>query len=555
MDSKLTVYMAYDGDNAGRLCGRAILADDTAALNDISARINLGHEVVKRWVDEHGGIVIAGGGDEGVFSVPADAINSIDELRSDYQFATNLTATIGVGSSLSEAGKALMAGKFRGKNTVVLYDASVEAELQQSQLHLDQGTASEEEKKINEAYLQPQGTDMNESEQNPSDHADCPYCQAQGEEGIDDPSHCRYCHDADQAEPCPYCVESEAVASDDNCPYCQNPTGDDCPYCKDGAHDASVAGHPDDCPYCAESSAAPNVGDDQTVTPTAGATVQSSTTTDSENYAGQDLNNPDLPKPDAIQANPDISPPSLEGPTVNNTMLDVEGQGAHDETFEEGVENADPQSEQTVEEIGQEIDRLPHYESKNAHAVGNIDEANMPIGTAMEDGVSRPENYNDPNTPSDMGLAEDDQSPNVTSLMQEGLDSHADNIQREKIVNLVSEALVGFKACKGILEKAKAQAPQLYDSSIAMLRAMIEMAKMLGLDQEANAPDGQNPLDGAPASDDDAMAQEAAIDPSLNDPKNSNPANGGLPAGNTSSNIPVYEPKEDGEPEKKLKGQ
>lgn len=548
------VYMAYDGDNAGRQVGRAILADNPDALHEVSNRINLGHEVVKRWVESHGGQFISGGGDEGVFSIPADAIHSVDELRADYQFATNLTATIGVGQTLSEAGKAMLVGKFRGKNQVVMYDPSIETEIQQAQGRMQQGTASAEEKKIGEAYLQPEGSAMNQSE-----HAsDCPYCQESAAAGVEDPNHCKYCHDVEAEEACPYCVAPAAEAAGEvhDCPYCQNPTGDDCPYCQDGAHDPSVEGHPDNCPYCAESATggesafAADGGDDQQVIPTAGAEVKSTTTTDSENYAGQDLNPPDLPKPDAIQHNPDgLGVTDDDGQTVNNTMLDAAGQGEHNETDSKTLEGVDPQSAEAAQEIGQEIDRIPNYVDSKAQAVNNIDAADMAVGTGVQENVSRPDDYADENHPSDMGLAEDAPeagAPDVTALMQEGLDSHADSIQRERIVNMVSEALVGFKNCKGIIEKSKTQAPQLYDASISMLRAMIEMAKMLGLDQDAQAP----------VSDDAAMAQEAAIDPSLNGPKDSNPANGGLPAGNTSSgNIPQYEKKESGAaPAKKSEG-
>ena len=160
MDSQNIVYMAYDGDNAGRLCGRAILADNPDALHEISDRIQLGHEIVKRWVEGHGGKFISGGGDEGVFSIPAEAIANVEELRSDYHFATNLTATVGIGKTLSEAGKAMLVGKFRGKNTVVQYDNALESEIQQAQERTTQGTASAEEKKISEAYLEPQGNGM-----------------------------------------------------------------------------------------------------------------------------------------------------------------------------------------------------------------------------------------------------------------------------------------------------------------------------------------------------------------------------------------------------------
>ena len=45
---------------------------------------------------------------------------------------------------------------------------------------------------------------------------------------------------------------------------------------------------------------------------------------------------------------------------------------------------------------------------------------------------------------------------------------------------------------KQILEKAKEQAPDFYQASIAMLAAMIKMAEMLGLSGGAQAP-GQEP--------------------------------------------------------------
>src|SRR4051812_22129732 len=126
---KFMLILAYDGDNAGRLVGRAVLADDPKSLSEVSQRIELGHEIVKRWVQANGGSVISGGGDEGTFQVPHEALEAIEQLRKDYQFATGLTMTVGVGSKLSEAGKSLMVGKFRGKDQVVQYDESVESDI------------------------------------------------------------------------------------------------------------------------------------------------------------------------------------------------------------------------------------------------------------------------------------------------------------------------------------------------------------------------------------------------------------------------------------------
>jgi hypothetical protein len=96
---------------------------------------------------------------------------------------------------------------------------------------------------------------------------------------------------------------------------------------------------------------------------------------------------------------------------------------------------------------------------------------------------------------------QDDGSPDLTAVLHEGLDVHADNIQREKVVQMTSQALEGFKASKQIIERAQEQAPQLYQASIMMLKAMIEMAKMLGLDREgAPAPEG-NPLESQPGNE------------------------------------------------------
>lgn len=505
MDNQNMVYMAYDGDNAGRLCGRAILADNPDALHEVSGRIQLGHEVVKRWVEAHGGQFISGGGDEGVFSIPIEAIANVEELRADYQYATNLTTTIGIGKTLSEAGKAMLVGKFRGKNMVVQFEPAIEQEIKQAQAHIAGGTGSQEENKIGEAYLQPEGTvstmqnEMKSEGAAPAAHDDCPYCNEMDAQQVDDPNHCRYCHDAEaQAEePCPYCATPHAADSG-------HP--DDCPYCAGmAAHDPAAEGHPDDCPYCASSASrsAPAGGDDQSVTPTAGPTVNSPTTTDSQNYAGQDLNQPDLPKPDAIQAHPDGLGSTIDSPTNENVKLEVEGQGANHETTNQAAQAADPQSEETAESIAQQLTQTPVDAQTEAPAQEPIDAANLAADTTMQENVSRPPDYDNQNRPADMGLGEEEQgSPDIGGLMQEGLDSHADSIQREKVITLVSEALEGFKACKGIIEKAKVQAPQLYESSIAMLKAMIEMAKMMGLDKEAGSPDGNDPLgDGAASAD------------------------------------------------------
>ena len=405
------LFIAIDADNAGRMVGRAVLANDAEGLSAISSRIDLGQEIIRRWVEQSGGKRISSGGDEFTGELPAEAVENIEQLRADYQFTTQLTVTVGVGQSLCEAGKALMAGKFRGKDQVVQYDPSVDADLASAQDHMASGTGSEEENKISEAYLN--------KEEAPAPHgADCKYCQANADHAHTD--DCKYCAASEQAEAapdhdhtddCQYCAAAEAAPVDhahtDDCQYCaakeqvdSHDHTDDCQWCATAEQRAADSDHDhiDDCQYCA-------------------------------------------------------SKESSEGLATGNELG-------------EQILTDDPNTQTERDEI-------------NA-----IDATDMPLGSDMEGNVSRPAGYEAESAPSTMGMSEDapqDNGPDFSNVLQGGLDQHSEQIDREKIVGMVSQALDGFKASKQVLEKAKEQAPELYTSTIMMLKAMIEMAKQLGL--------------------------------------------------------------------------
>lgn len=393
------LYLAIDADNAGRMVGRAVLANDIPGLTEVSARIDHGQDVILNWVQEHGGQKISGGGDEFTASIPPTAVEAIEQLRADYQFATQLTITVGVGNSLSEAGKALMAGKFRGKDQVVQYDPSVDQDLQAGQDHVAQGAGTEEEQKINDAYLSKEDGLAGAAED--PHGADCQYCQ-------DEPEH--------------------------------NHT-DDCQYCAESAQEPDHA-HTDDCQYCAASE------------------------------ARMDHDHADS---DCQYCNDAMAQQSQSGQVTGSILS-------------EQVMTDDPttQSERDL--------------------VTGIDESAMPLGNSMEGNVSHPDDYDQDTSSSDMGLSEEEpqSAPDLNEVLRSGLDNHASGIQREKIITMVSQALDGFKANKEILERAKEQAPQLYASTIMMLKAMIEMAKEMGIGQDQEGAQPQS----APATQ--AAPQEGA---------------------------------------------
>lgn len=328
-----------------------------------------------------------------------------------------------------------------------------------------------------------------------AEDAGCQYCDALKQVNDPEEGNCQYCVAMDGAqagsslENCKYCAASDVPGTD--CQYCNRPemaqpgpNASDCQYCSDMAH------RDQECQYCGQ-----------------GPSTKNPTTTDSQDFAGQGLNSPEIDKP-ILGEDPQKQITPMDDTTNNNLALDAHGQGESNVHVSAGapmMPGAGPkegvqidQSKEAMRSIAQQIENDPIGTGigngpgpEGAQQAMATDEAALVGDPNMIDGVSRPEGFAD-NVPGDMGLGEENAAiaPDLTSVLHEGLDSHADNIQRERVVQMVSEALSGFKASKQIIERAQQQAPQLYSSSIMMLKAMIEMAKMLGLSENNPAADG-----------------------------------------------------------------
>ena len=129
MEQPKEIYVSLDGDNIGNAVARAEEKDDEKELADISSRINSGQDVLKQWALTNGGKLIEAGGDEGLVKVPSHAKEKIEELRQLYRRTVGATATIGVGSKISDSTKARMLGKLRGKNQIVFWEPEMKKEL------------------------------------------------------------------------------------------------------------------------------------------------------------------------------------------------------------------------------------------------------------------------------------------------------------------------------------------------------------------------------------------------------------------------------------------
>jgi len=164
-------YLAGDGDNIGAKVGQAVLSDDVESLHSTSQAINAGQNLVMDWCEQNGGRVISAGGDEFVLEMPSCDPQALEDLRSQYAQAVGATCTIGVGTSMSQAGKALIAGKLNGKDQICNYDESIEQQLQSA--HEGAQAAGGEAQKQDDHYLSSMYQDKNQAP-NEQEQADEP---------------------------------------------------------------------------------------------------------------------------------------------------------------------------------------------------------------------------------------------------------------------------------------------------------------------------------------------------------------------------------------------
>jgi hypothetical protein len=146
----MKVIIAWDGDHIGREVGRASLADDVEGLRRVSQAIDAGNKIWESWVTMNGGSIISFGGDEGRAEILAEKLAELPKIRDQYAGAVGSTVSVGVGTRLSEADRALLASKLQGGDKIILYTPEVEETI--AKIEKERGQKSEADK-ISEAYL------------------------------------------------------------------------------------------------------------------------------------------------------------------------------------------------------------------------------------------------------------------------------------------------------------------------------------------------------------------------------------------------------------------
>jgi len=515
MDNQNQVVFAFDGDGIGKRHARAILSDDLDQVSQVSQLITAGNNQIKEFVEANGGRWISGGGDEGSFVAPSDFVNLLEQLRQNYADMVQATLSIGYGQTISQAGKALLAAKSRGKDQIVQYDDSVEQEISDAV-----GNASdpheEERKKI--ADVVGGGEDTGEPESVKEGLAnqapDSPNTQGQVlPEGSD----------SNENEP----TESEPPKQDNNHGYDSGYKNSDLKQ-RDNSYQANDSTPPTikkpnliAQPRTFEAVSTDVQESDRKMNeempdPKDGEPMDKKPAPkdyrgQAEGSAPQSMAQPQGDKPSDLKYNDtEQLQPQADIPIENSTSDEAEnyeqesmGEAQHCPscTCDQHGDSAEDLLDQNLDNSKDFEDIIDDGQPKTTTDLldANLDNQQEMLQDMDPDGTSRPADYNQKQ--GDLGLSEEDANgsdPDLSEVLQGGLDQHADNIQREKVTQLVGHALEGFKSQKAILDKAKDQAPELYDACISMLRAMIELCSLAGLDnsgeteQEVNEIEGQS---------------------------------------------------------------
>lgn len=151
-----SMYVSIDADNAGNKVALAEADDDENEARRISNRINAGLNLFTDWVKEQDGYLIESGGDEGLARVKKLDTKALKKFAKEYADLTGFTLTIGIGKKLSQATRARMLGKLKGKNRIEFWEGKKSsAKLEELMEH----SPKNESEKIKEAgFFKAQGS-------------------------------------------------------------------------------------------------------------------------------------------------------------------------------------------------------------------------------------------------------------------------------------------------------------------------------------------------------------------------------------------------------------
>ena len=117
----MNLYLAIDGDDVGNRIEYLILVNDRESLIDFSKKIQSGMNWLEiKLVEAFDAEIIFNGGDSLLACLPRENLSSelIEQLKFTFARETNITISVGLGHSPSQAYFALKLAKTSGKNCI-----------------------------------------------------------------------------------------------------------------------------------------------------------------------------------------------------------------------------------------------------------------------------------------------------------------------------------------------------------------------------------------------------------------------------------------------------
>ena len=436
MNSYNQVIISYKADKSSEILSDVMLQNDIKKLNEYSEQIKLGNGLIQKWLESKEGTFYSSNGDSGNFGIYSSNVPDLEDLRQKYAFATNSTLSMGIGKTLSQADRALTVAKYQGANKIVEYDKPIQQIIDKIIHRIKNGESDFEEKKLFDKYVD-QFVDDSYTEKTALE-VNREFSK-KGETSPEIPK-------PTQEKIGPRVAREQMnFPMDENDPEMQEKEGN--------MNDRKRLGH--------------KTGDEDGI-PAKTKAYKNSSEEHDENESPKKV--PDYEKqtsPQNVDENKEIVKEGIdhdldnedqETDHLDDTTLDtnerMKGRRSVKDSFNED-EDDDSRSLENESKGSEEGDEFFDDESERDLEHHLADEENS-----------------------------DEEDPDMGDVLMEGLDDNSQDIQKEKIINMVASALDGFKANKDILERAKEKAPELYNSTINMLKAMVEMAKLLGLNAE-----------------------------------------------------------------------
>lgn len=425
------LYIALNGDDVGTTIGEAIASDDHESLSATSSAIEGAHGNIDEWIESVGGKKITRSGDEGIYLIPENALSDLESIKNAYSEQSGHGLTVGVGSSMSEASKALIYGKLNGKNQIVHYDPMIEDYLSDEDTEeempedFDQEIQEDDDQEQAEEESEDEDSEMSGKKPSPKTmEADGNLDEADGEDDFDDEE------------------QSEEQGEDEDFAPGED-QGDD---------------------HQKTSDAPPNKTLD-------------------EEYDEDD----DESEVEDEDEESSIEDQTMDSDTPGARAIDGDIDGEDFGSDKDNSEEED-QSEEMASKESMESQQQPESDSQEESAYAELNEKDMSNPEMELDN----ESYDHNDALSDMihgDLEDEEQGEEPPGAIEEEVsESQLDEELRQDIAS----ALMSFKENKDMLEQAREQNPKLYQATITMLRSMIEMAKKLGANPAQDMEDAEN---------------------------------------------------------------